>query len=119
LSVLHYVNEYVPGNLQVNPNYFSDLPVAWKLYGGTAAGLDLNRPLTLPLTVNASQVVWWRATVPRDTPSGAYTLVITGTSTAAPPVRHASDMIWVGDWVPPPLLPTQQRAYLPVVVRNR
>jgi len=59
-------------------------------------------------------------TIPAGTPAGLYTVNITATQQTTPTdFRIGSDIIWVGEWSPPPEggEPPQYAMYLPLIVR--
>ncbi len=59
--------------------------------------------------------------IPANTPAGLYTVQITATQVTSPTdYRRSSDLIWVGEWSPPPTGSVPRKyIYLPLVLRNK
>ncbi len=66
--------------------------------------------------------VYLVGTIPANTPTGLYTMHITATRQAERnDYRVSTDLIWVGEWSPPPPGSTMlnRRIYLPLTLRNK
>jgi hypothetical protein len=108
---LHAVSNHTGVERDFNVSYQSDLAVTWRMYGGTSTAPDLGQALTstVRLTDNQYKFIWLISDpLPAETRPGSYSLRFIAALASAPTAsRWASDIIWVGDWVPPPSpLPT-------------
>ncbi len=106
LRFLHAVSNHTGVERDFNLSYQSDLGVTWRMYGGTSTAPDLGQPLanTVRLTDKQFKFIWLISDpLPTDTRPGSYSLRFAAALASAPTEsRWASDIIWVGDWVPPP-----------------
>ncbi|HSJ57365.1 MAG TPA: hypothetical protein VLC95_09305, partial [Anaerolineae bacterium] len=96
------------------------LDIGWGFYEGSASALDLDAPISQPFSVSGLAYFWLvSAAVPTTTADGPYSIVLSATAVMTPAdARWASDLIWVGDWVAPPLPTTRYRTYLPIVAKS-
>lgn len=119
ISLPHFF--YVPsslGTIAFSLSMTSTLDVEWGFYEGTWDAPDLNAPISPPFNVESLAYFWLvSAPVPTTTVDGPYSVVLSATSVLTPSeVRWASDLVWVGGWVAPPL-DEGYKVYLPLVVR--
>ena len=102
----HAVSNRTGVERDFNLSYQSDLAVIWRMYGGTSTTPDLKQPLTTTVRLTDKQVkfIWLISDpLPASTRPGSYSLRFVAALASAPAeTRWASDIIWVGDWVPPP-----------------
>jgi hypothetical protein len=131
LRFLHAVSNRTGVERDFNLSCQSDLAVTWRMYGGTSTAPDLGQPLTNTVRLTDKQVkfIWLISDpLPTDTRPGSYSLRFAAALASAPTEsRWASDIIWVGDWVPPPtprpaVIPTPTEPprgiiWLPLVIR--
>ncbi len=125
ISFSHSIWNWSSAPLTVSLAYSSALGLPWGFYSGTTSAPDLPLvPITGPVLVQPfgwypPRYFWAIATVPADTPDGAETLIITATDVNSPTnSAWTPDLLWVGDWVAPPLPPPWYRLYLPLVLRQ-
>ena len=106
LRFLHGVSNRTGVVQDFNLSYQSDLNVTWRMYGGTSTAPNLGQPIASPLRLGdkLTQFVWLISDpLPAGTRPGSYSLRFSAALASAPTAsRWASDIIWVGDWVPPP-----------------
>ncbi len=115
---------YTPLTLALT--YTSDAGLPWGLYEGdydnpTYPRVAITQPLTLGTTAETrGRGLWAIVDVPPDAASGPSTLVITATDVSSPALfLWTSDLIWVGEWLPPPSVPEGKRkVYLPIVAKD-
>jgi hypothetical protein len=92
----------------------STLPAGWAFYADPQG----QTPLVGPVRVDDVLEFWVFGQAPAGAADGPYNLFVTArTGETLPASQQAADLLWVGDWVAPPL-PFQHRAYLPLVVRS-
>ena len=106
-------------------DYTSTLGVAWQAYGGDWESPDLADPIDGPVLVTPGEYhrLWLiSGPAPEGTDAGPYALTVTATSVLSPAdSRWATDIVWVGDWVAPPLPPEagqSYQTYLPLILRG-
>ncbi|MBU0491934.1 MAG: hypothetical protein KKA73_08890 [Chloroflexi bacterium] len=93
----------------------STLPAGWAFYADEQG----QTPLVSPIRVDDVLEFWVFGQAPAGTAAGAYNLFVTArTDDALPAWQQAADLLWVGDWVAPPLPPWWHRLYLPLVLRS-
>ena len=106
LRFLHGVSNRTGVEQDFNLSYQSDLDVTWRMYGGTSSAPNLGQPIASPLRLGdkLTKFIWLISDpLPAGTRPGSYSLRFAAALAAAPTAsRWASDIIWVGDWVPPP-----------------
>jgi len=120
ISLPHYF--YVPsslGTMAFSLSVTSTLDTGWGYYHGDWNGPDLESPLTQPFLASNLTYFWLvSAPIPTTTTPGPYSVVLSATAAMAPSdVRWASDLLWVGNWVAPPLPETWYRVYVPLVTK--
>jgi hypothetical protein len=102
----HAVSNHTGVARDFNLSYQSDLSVSWRMYGGTSTAPNLGQPLanTVRLTDNQVKFIWLISDpLPTNTRPGSYSVRFIAALASEPAAtRWASDIIWVGDWVPPP-----------------
>lgn len=104
ISVMHFIN--AQDKMTVTLSYNSaPLDVAWHVYSGTQTQPNVSYPITGPFSVQGLKFFWLLSDpVPPSVPDGPYTLIVTATSVMTPSdLRWKGDMIWLGNWVAPPL----------------
>jgi hypothetical protein len=115
ISVYHRID--VTSDMSITIDIDSPWVVSWKMYGGTQDAPDLGDPLTSPFFVDDVQHLWLFADVPAETADGSYTLKVSASPVLFPtPPASISDLIWVGEWVPPAYTPSKP-IYLPLINR--
>jgi len=106
LRFLHGVSNHTGVEQDFNLSYQSDLGVTWRMYGGTSTAPNLGQPIVSPLRLGdkLTKFIWLISDpLPAGTRPGSYSLRFAAALASAPTAsRWASDIIWVGDWVPPP-----------------
>ena len=131
LRFLHAVTNRTGVERDFNLSYQSDLGVTWRMYGGTSSAPNLGQPIASPLRLGdkLTKFIWLISDpLPTSTRPGSYSLRFVAALASAPTAtRWASDIIWVGDWVPPPTprpavtpTPTEQSRgsiWLPLLLR--
>ncbi|MBM3134277.1 MAG: hypothetical protein FJZ89_03115 [Chloroflexi bacterium] len=106
ISFPHYLGNWTDQPMTVTLAYTVPLPVAWGLYEDAGGTTPITPPIPLPMYRGKE---FWLISepVPTTTVDGPYTLIITATDVTSPTnSRWTSDLIWVGDWVAPPLPPS-------------
>jgi hypothetical protein len=74
----------------------------WTLYEGDFDGPDLGRPVTGNLTVTGFDEVWLVGDIPGDAPSGPEQVTVYAGRASAPAAElWVTNVVWVGEWVPP------------------
>jgi hypothetical protein len=116
ITLSHTLEGDVPNPPQlVDLQYSSNLAAGWRWSDGT-------RIITPPISyANRPMDIFLVGRAPADTPDGLYTTQITASLRSQPAdYRLATDLIWVGDWVPPPLgvTPTATASPTPTVTRT-
>ncbi len=91
----------------------------WTLYEGDDKAPNFSRPIPSPYLTKGFVFIWLVGTVPAGTASGPYNVKVTATKADEPTVNgSATDIIWVGDWVPPPTALTGNLLYLPLLQKQ-
>jgi hypothetical protein len=126
LRFLHGVANRTGADQDFNLTVQSDLAVPWRMFGGTSSAPNLAQPIASPLRLVDKQTrfIWLISDpLPQGTPPGSYSLRFAAALASAPAAsRWASDIIWVGGWVPPPTprpqaTPSRDNTWLPVLNR--
>ena len=108
----------------VSLDHTSALSIPWTIYVGNddEPQSPLTGPLVLTETPPVYYSIWMVAQVSTETLSGTETVLITATDVLSD--AHSSwtsDLLWVGDWVAPPPLPSppgsRYQVYLPLILR--
>jgi len=106
---------YPPTPLTFTLAASSTLPAGWAFYADPQG----QTPLTGPIRVDDVLEFWAFGQTPAGAAPGAYELFITArTADTTPASQQATDLLWVGDWVAPPLPPWWRKLYLPLVLKN-
>jgi len=93
----------------------STLAAGWSFYADPQG----QTPLAGPIRVDDVLEFWVFGQAPAGAAPGAYELfVIARTADITPASQQATDLLWVGDWVAPPLPPWWHKLYLPLVLKN-
>jgi hypothetical protein len=90
--------------MTLNLSIDSDLASAgWTLYKDSAGAPDLSNPIpSTYIATNTFSFFWLVGNIPSGTPSGSYRVAITAVQDGVPETSTTtSDLIWVGQWVPP------------------
>jgi hypothetical protein len=124
ITLSHWLANWGDAPVTVNLTYTSALNTPWQIVSGSKAGPELPLvPITgpIPLTPFSDpgdiRYIWLLAQTPPDTESTAYNLVLTATDVTSPALFvGTTDLLWVGEWVAPPL-GGEYRIYLPLVLR--
>ena len=113
--------------MEVNYSVFIDLNfsinsqignMTWTLYEGDYTTPTLTRPIVSPYKTKGPQSIWLVGTVPAGTASGAYNVILTAVKAGDPAIASsATNIIWVGDWVPPATTPTG-KLFLPLLQKQ-
>ncbi|MBU0492142.1 MAG: hypothetical protein KKA73_23125 [Chloroflexi bacterium] len=91
------------------------LDAGWAFY----ADKQGQTPLAGPIRVDDYLDFWVFGQTPADAAPGAYELFITArTDDTAPAWQQTTDLMWVGNWVAPPLPSWWHRLCLPLVLRQ-
>jgi len=99
ITLSHILEGSVPNPPQlVDLRFSSDLDAGWRWSDGT-------KIITPPISFSSGLLnLYLVGQAPADTPDGLYSTQITATLRNRPSdYRLVTDLIWVGDWVPPPL----------------
>ena len=127
ISFSHAVRNLGSDPVAVTLDYTSSLGVPWGIYSGTEDGPDLPLvPITESFTLSPelewpanTRHFWMIAEVPTGA-QGAETLLITATDVTSPTLSTwTSDLLWVGDWMPPsppPATPTPTPTMTPTAM---
>lgn len=126
ISVVHALqNDLGAVPVTVTLDYSSTLGLPWGIYSGDWTGPDIPLvPITNPVYLGSSppdyrRIFWMIVQVPAGTPDGPETLIINATDVYDPAnAIWTSDLLWVGEWVPPPPAPFWHQVYLPVVMES-
>ena len=96
--------------------------VSWALYEGnqTQTAPDTFKPITSPFTINSFLTQFWMVgTIPQGTASGSYNIILTAEKDGDPTITSSlTNIIWVGDWVPPPTALTGNLLFLPLLQKQ-
>jgi hypothetical protein len=119
ISLSHAVWNRSPAPQTVDVEFQGTLGLPWALYADKGGTQPLPKPARLTLPPWSGTNLYLVAAVPPDAPSGMEALILTATGAYSPTLTTwTSDLLWVGEWRPPPL-PPGKRVYLPLVTRNR
>jgi len=89
------------------------------IYQGSYTEPTLSKPILSPYYTKGFESIWLVGTVPAGTVSGPYNVTITSAKADDPSVTgSATNIIWVGDWVPPPTALTGNSLFLPLLQKQ-
>lgn len=89
------------------------------IYQGSYTEPTLSKPILSPYYTKGFESIWLVGTVPAGTVSGPYNVTITAAKADDPSVTgSATNIIWVGDWVPPPTALTGNSLFLPLLQKQ-
>ena len=123
ISFHHYIDNHLPQAIQVDLTLSPTLALNWRLYRGTWDEPDLKKPLALPVTVGAGDVLdFWLISdpLPAGAAPGPQSVEIAGWRTSHPgEVLRTSDLFWAGPWLAPPPVPGGGGSvFVPLVTRG-
>jgi hypothetical protein len=88
--------------------------MTWTLYQGTYKEPTLSKPISSPYYTKGPEPIWLVGTVPAGTAPGPYNVTVSAVKADDPAVTgSATNIIWVGDWVPPPTALTGNALFVP------
>jgi hypothetical protein len=93
--------------------------MTWTLYQGSYNEPTLSKPISSPYYTKGPEPIWLVGTVPAGTAPGPYNVTVSAVKADDPAVTgSATNIIWVGDWVPPPTALTGNFLFLPLLQKQ-